>query len=95
MRALDPESLKNYANEIGLNMPQFIKDMDSKDVKDQVDYEKAMGEMGLYGLPMVGIHVANTTMTPPGTSTLAAMRPAPNLAGRPAADGVVATIRER
>jgi len=42
-RALDPDSLKKYAQEIGLDTAKFDADMNSPEVKKQIDEEMRLG----------------------------------------------------
>jgi protein-disulfide isomerase len=43
-RALDPESLKKYAEEIGLDMAKFEADMSSPEVQQQIDEDMRLGQ---------------------------------------------------
>ncbi len=42
-RAIGPDNLKQYAQEIGLNMEQFQKDMTSPEVQKEVDADTKLG----------------------------------------------------
>ena len=51
-RALAPDNLKQYAQEIGLNVDQFDKDMASPEVQKQIDEEtKLANEAQVTGTP--------------------------------------------
>jgi protein-disulfide isomerase len=51
-RALAPDNLKQYAQEIGLNVDQFEKDMASPEVQKQIDEEtKLANEAQVSGTP--------------------------------------------
>jgi len=48
----DPTIFENYAKEIGLNIEQFKKDVNSKEVKDRVNKDLASGKIaGVSGTP--------------------------------------------
>ncbi len=43
-RALDPDKLKEYAQQIGLDLAQFEKDMASPEVQKQIQEEMSLGQ---------------------------------------------------
>jgi protein-disulfide isomerase len=48
----DPTIFENYAKQIGLNIDQFNKDVNSKEIKDRVNRDLASGkEAGITGTP--------------------------------------------
>lgn len=51
-RAADPKIFEGYAQEIGLNLDQFKKDVASKEVRDRVERDKNSGiKLGVSGTP--------------------------------------------
>lgn len=51
-RQLDMDSLKKYAQELGLNVPQFLTDMSSPGVQKQIDQETQLGhQVNVRGTP--------------------------------------------
>jgi protein-disulfide isomerase len=55
-RALTPDDLKKYAGEIGLDVAKWEKDMDSKEVQDQISQEQAQARAaGVRGTPTIFI----------------------------------------
>jgi protein-disulfide isomerase len=45
-RALSPDNLKQYAQEIGLDVPKFEKDMTSPEVQKQIDDDMKLAQEG-------------------------------------------------
>jgi len=43
-RALDTESLKKYAQQVGLDVPQFEKDMASPEIQKQIDDDMSLAK---------------------------------------------------
>ena len=51
-RKLQPEDLKKYAAEIGLNVAKFEKDMESPEIAKQIDEDMALAQaVGVRGTP--------------------------------------------
>lgn len=65
-RALDDESLKKYATEIGLDVPQFEKDMASPEIQKQITQDMQLArQVGVRGTPTMflnGKRVVNRTV---------------------------------
>ncbi len=53
-RKLQPEDLKKYAAEIGLNVAKFEKDMESPEIAKQIDEDMALARtVGVRGTPTI------------------------------------------
>jgi protein-disulfide isomerase len=53
-RKLQPEDIKKYAQEIGLDMAKFEKDMESPEVAKQIDEDMALARtVGVRGTPTI------------------------------------------
>ena len=53
-RKLQAENLKKYAEEVGLDVAQFEKDMASPEIKKQIDQEMALARsVGVRGTPTI------------------------------------------
>ena len=53
-RKLQPEDLKKYAAEIGLNVAKFESDMNSPEIAKQIDEEMALAQaVGVRGTPTI------------------------------------------
>jgi protein-disulfide isomerase len=56
-RALAPEDLKKYAGEIGLDVPKWETDMNSKEVQDQIDSDMQLARTaGVRGTPTIFVN---------------------------------------
>jgi protein-disulfide isomerase len=56
-RALGPEDLKKYAGEIGLDVPKWETDMNSKEVQDQIDSDMQLARTaGVRGTPTIFVN---------------------------------------
>lgn len=54
MRALQPENLKKYAEQAGLEVPQFEKDMESPEIAKQVQDDMRLAQtVGVRGTPTI------------------------------------------
>jgi protein-disulfide isomerase len=55
--ALQPDKLKEYAGQIGLNIPRFEKDMASSEVQKQIDEESRVADQsGVTGTPTLFVN---------------------------------------
>jgi len=53
-RKLQPEDIKKYAGEIGLNVAKFEKDMESPEIAKQIDEDMALAQtVGVRGTPTI------------------------------------------
>jgi len=53
-RKLQPDDIKKYAGEIGLNMAKFEKDMESPEIAKQIDDDMALAQtVGVRGTPTI------------------------------------------
>jgi protein-disulfide isomerase len=79
-RALQPEKLKEYAKELGLNVVQFDKDMASPEIQKQIDDEmKLAGQVQVTGTPTLflnGKRVMNRSADGMKTMVEEALKPA-------------------
>ena len=57
MRALTPEDLAKYAGEIGIDVGKFKVDLDSKEVKEEVEKDAQAGkDAGVRGTPSIFVN---------------------------------------